>query len=393
MQPDMMHPVVPFIAGDGIGPDIWRVTRQVLDAAAAKAYGDTREVIWQEVLAGGRAAAECGEWLPNATLDALRSAGVGIKGPLATEVGGGMRSMNVALRQALDLYACIRPVRHIPGVPAPVRDPGLLNIVIFRENTEDVYAGVEWPAGSAAADEVRRYLVDHHGASLREHSAIGIKPMSEFASKRLIRAAIRHALQHGRPSVTLVHKGNVMKYTEGAFRNWGYEVAREEFAGQTVTETELGDAADGHPGNRLVIKDRIADAMFQELLLRPGEHSVIATPNLNGDYLSDAAAAQVGGLGIAPGANVGDDVAVFEATHGTAPGLAGTDRANPCSLLLSGAMLFDHLQWPEAAELVRNAIAATVGAGVLTEDLARQVSGARAVSTSTFAEQVVRRLE
>jgi isocitrate dehydrogenase len=389
----MMHPVVPFIAGDGIGPDIWRATRQVLDAAADTAYGGTREVIWQEVLAGGRAAAECGEWLPRATLDALRSAGVGIKGPLATEVGGGMRSMNVALRQALDLYACIRPVRHIPGVPAPVRDPGLLDIVIFRENTEDVYAGVEWPAGSAAADEVRRYLVDHHGASLREHSAIGIKPMSEFASKRLIRAAIRHALQHGRSSVTIVHKGNVMKYTEGAFRNWGYEVAREEFAGQTVTEAELGDAAETPSGNRLVIKDRIADAMFQELLLRPGEHSVIATPNLNGDYLSDAAAAQVGGLGIAPGANVGDDVAVFEATHGTAPGLAGTDRANPCSLLLSGAMLFDHLRWPEAAELVRNAIAATIGAGVLTEDLARQVSGARAVSTSTFAEQVARRLE
>ena len=392
MQTGLTHPIVPFIAGDGIGPDIWQATRRVLDAAAATAYGGTRGVVWQEVLAGQRAAAELGEWLPSATLEALRSAGVGIKGPLATEVGGGMRSMNVALRQALDLYACIRPVRHIPGVPAPVHHPGLLDIVIFRENTEDVYAGVEWPAGSAAADDVLRYLTDHHGAKLRLHSAIGIKPMSEFASKRLIRAAILYALQHSRPSVTLVHKGNVMKYTEGAFRNWGYEVASEEFGAQTVTEAALGDAGLTPGGNRLVIKDRIADAMFQELLLRPAEHSVIATPNLNGDYLSDAAAAQVGGLGIAPGANVGDHVAVFEATHGTAPGLAGTDRANPCSLLLSGAMLFDHLRWTEAADLVRSAIGATVAEGVLTEDLARQVSGARAVSTSEFAEQVVRRL-
>ena len=386
------HPTVPFIVGDGIGPDIWRATRRVLDAAVAVAYSGARSVGWTEVLAGADAAGKTGEWLPQATLDAIKEAGVAIKGPLATEVGGGARSLNVAMRQALDLYACVRPVRHIPGVPAPVRAPALLNVVIFRENTEDVYAGVEWPAGSAAADDVLRYLTTQHGARLRPGSAVGIKPMSEYASKRLIRAAIRHALRHGLPSVTLVHKGNVMKYTEGAFRNWGYELAGAEFGESTITEAALSTAAAGTATGRVVIKDRIADAMFQELLLNPTDHAVIATPNLNGDYLSDAAAAQVGGLGMAPGANIGDDVALFEATHGTAPALAGLDRANPCSLLLSGAMLCDHLGWGEAAALVRDAIGAAIHAGVVTGDLARQAEGMVAVSTTAFADDLIGRL-
>lgn len=379
------HPIVPFIEGDGIGPDVWRATRRVLDVAVERAFGGGRRIAWREVFAGAKAAALTGSWLPPETLEAFSRYRVGLKGPLLTEVGRGARSLNVALRQELDLYACIRPVRHIPGVPSPVRKPGSLDIVIFRENTEDVYAGIEWPAASADAERLRELLSTGFGARIREGSAIGVKPMSEFGTKRLMRAAIRYAIRHGRPSVTIVHKGNVMKYTEGAFCQWGYETARNEFGDATVPECDAGDGT-----GKVVIKDRIADAMFQELLLYPGDHSVVAAPNLNGDYLSDAAAAQVGGLGMAPGANVGDEVAVFEATHGTAPSLAGRDIANPSSLILSGAMMLEHIAWDAAAALVRAGLEQAIAAGTVTVDLARQMEGARGVSTSEFADQVIR---
>ncbi|HEX7052022.1 MAG TPA: isocitrate dehydrogenase (NADP(+)) [Longimicrobiales bacterium] len=381
------RPILPFIEGDGTGPDIWRATRRVLEAAVAKAFGDRRRLIWMEVYAGEKAVRETGEWLPGETLRALEEFKVGIKGPLTTPVGGGIRSLNVTLRQVLDLYACIRPVRYFEGVPSPVRDPQKLDIVIFRENTEDVYAGIEWPAGSPEAERVREFLVDRMGAKIRADSAIGIKPMSAFGSKRLIAAAIRYALQRGRTSVTLVHKGNIMKFTEGAFRDWGYEVAREEFGDRTVPEAEAREGDD-----RVVIKDRIADAMFQQLLLRPAEYSVIATPNLNGDYLSDAAAAQVGGLGMAPGANVGDEVAVFEATHGTAPKYAGQDKVNPGSLILSGVMMLEHLGWHEAAQRVIVGLERAIANRTVTYDLARQMEGATRVSTSGFADEIIRNM-
>jgi len=382
------QPIIPFIEGDGTGPDIWRATRYVLEGAVKKAYGATRRLVWMEVYAGEKALKESGEWLPEETLRALREFAVGIKGPLTTPVGGGIRSLNVALRQVLDLYACIRPVRYFEGVPSPVREPDKLDVVIFRENTEDVYAGIEWQAGSAEADRIREYLVSTYGVTIREKSAIGIKPMSAFGSKRLIRAAIRYAIQRGRDSVTLVHKGNIMKFTEGAFRDWGYEVAREQFADRTITESELkGDRA-----GRVVIKDRIADAMFQQILLRPDEYSVLATPNLNGDYLSDAAAAQVGGLGMAPGANVGDEAAVFEATHGTAPKYANLDKVNPGSLILSGVMMLEHLGWDEAAALVVRGIERTIDNRTVTYDLERQMSGASLVSTSRFGEEIVKNM-
>ena len=382
------QPIIPFIEGDGTGPDIWRATRYVLEGAVKKAYGATRRLVWMEVYAGEKALKESGEWLPEETLRALREFAVGIKGPLTTPVGGGIRSLNVALRQVLDLYACIRPVRYFEGVPSPVREPDKLDVVIFRENTEDVYAGIEWQAGSAEADRIREYLVSTYGVTIREKSAIGIKPMSAFGSKRLIRAAIRYAIQRGRDSVTLVHKGNIMKFTEGAFRDWGYEVAREQFADRTITESELkGDRA-----GRVVIKDRIADAMFQQILLRPDEYSVLATPNLNGDYLSDAAAAQVGGLGMAPGANVGDEAAVFEATHGTAPKYANLDKVNPGSLILSGVMMLEHLGWDEAAALVVRGIERTIDNRTVTYDLERQMRGASLVSTSRFGEEIVKNM-
>lgn len=381
------RPIVPFIEGDGTGPDIWRATSAVLDGAVAKAYDGRRALVWMEVFAGEKGVDATGDWLPDETLRALDEFKVGIKGPLTTPVGGGIRSLNVTLRQVLDLYACIRPVRYFDGVPSPVREPEKLNVVIFRENTEDVYAGIEWAAGSDEAATAREFLVSRLGATIREHSAIGVKPMSELGSKRLIGAAIRYALQRRLPSVTLVHKGNIMKFTEGAFRDWGYELAREQFGRETVTESDAS-ASEG----RLIIKDRIADAMFQQLLLRPGEYSVIATPNLNGDYLSDAAAAQVGGLGMAPGANVGDEVALFEATHGTAPKYANQDKVNPGSLILSGVMMLDHLGWDEAARLVVMGLERTIASGVVTYDLARQMSGARQASTSQFGEAILRNM-
>ncbi|MGH7719935.1 MAG: NADP-dependent isocitrate dehydrogenase, partial [Gemmatimonadaceae bacterium] len=325
-------PIIPFIEGDGTGPDIWRAASRVFDAAVERAYPG-RRIAWMEVFAGEKAFKGYNEWLPQETVDALQEFRVSIKGPLTTPVGGGIRSLNVTLRQVLDLYACIRPVRYFEGVGAPVRSPEKVDVVIFRENTEDVYAGIEWRARSPEANRVREFLRGEFGSDIREHSAIGIKPISEFGSKRLIEMAIHHAIKHCRTSVTLVHKGNIMKYTEGAFRDWGYEVARTMFADSTVNEADLGKAGSKARADAVVIKDRIADAMFQNVLLRPDEFSVIATTNLNGDYLSDAVAAQVGGLGMAPGGNVGDGVAVFEATHGTAPKYAGLDRINPCSVI------------------------------------------------------------
>ncbi len=379
-------PIIPFIEGDGIGPDIWRATRTVIDAAVARAYRGSRRIAWTEILAGDKAQAETGDWLPEATVEAIRDHHVAIKGPLTTPVGGGIRSLNVTLRQVLDLYACIRPVRYFEGVPSPMREPERLNVVIFRENTEDVYAGIEYRAGSEEAQRLREVLASL-GADVREDSGIGVKPISEFGTKRLVAAAIRYAIERGRDSVTLVHKGNIMKFTEGAFRDWGYEVAAERFDDRTVPESE----ADGGD-DRIVIKDRIADAMFQQVLLRPDEYSVIATPNLNGDYLSDACAAQVGGLGMAPGANVGDEAALFEATHGTAPKYAGMDKVNPGSLILSGVMMLEHLDWNEAAAAVVRGLEDAIKARRVTYDLERQMEGATLVSTSGFAEEIVGRM-
>jgi isocitrate dehydrogenase len=380
------RPIIPYIEGDGTGPDIWRATSRVVDAAVERAYEDERQIVWMEIFAGEKALNLTGEWLPEETLRALQEFKVGIKGPLTTPVGGGIRSLNVTLRQVLDLYACIRPVRYIPGVPSPVKEPEKVDVVIFRENTEDVYAGIEWKAQSPEADKVLNYLVTEMRAEIREGSAIGVKPMSEFGSKRLIAAAVRYALQRGKPSVTLVHKGNIMKYTEGAFRDWGYEVAQQQFGDATVKEGEPNDE------RKVVIKDRIADAMFQQLLLRPDEYSVIATPNLNGDYLSDAAAAQVGGLGMAPGANVGEDVAVFEATHGTAPKYANLDKVNPGSLILSAVMMLEHMGWMEAADLVVTGLERSIARKTVTYDLERQMAGARLVSTSGFADEIIRNM-
>ena len=380
------RPIVPFVEGDGIGPDIWAATRRVVDAAVAKAYGDARAIAWMEVFAGEKAHERTGEWLPQETLDAFTRFRVAIKGPLTTPVGGGIRSLNVTIRQVLDLYSCVRPVRWIPGVPSPVRRPGDLDVVIFRENTEDVYAGLEWEAGTPEAERLRAFLADNLGAQVRDGSGIGVKPVSEFGAKRHVAAAIRYALARGRESVTLVHKGNIMKFTEGAFRDWGYEVAREEFADDTVPEARLGEGEER--AGRVVIGDRIADAMFQQALLRPSEYSVLATPNLNGDYLSDACAAQVGGLGMAPGANIGDEVAVFEATHGTAPKYAGQNKVNPGSLILSAAMMLEHLGWDEAARAVNRGLERAVRARRVTYDLARQMDGAEEVSTSRFGEAV-----
>lgn len=381
------HPIIPFIEGDGTGPDIWRATKRVLDAAVERAYGGQRSIVWMEVFAGEKSVEVTGEWLPDETLEALRRFRIGIKGPLTTPVGGGIRSLNVTLRQVLDLYACIRPVRWIPGVPSPVNEPHKVDVVIFRENTEDVYAGIEWRAGSKEANRARDFLVNEMGAEIRENSAIGIKPMSEYGSKRLVNAALRYALARSRRSLTLVHKGNIMKYTEGAFRDWGYEEAAQHFGDKTVKEQEAASA----PG-KLVVKDRIADAMFQMMLLRPDEYDVIATPNLNGDYLSDAAAAQVGGLGMAPGANVSEECAVFEATHGTAPKYANQDKVNPGSLILSGVMMLEHLNWNEAAALVNKGLEGAIAQKTVTYDLERQMQGAKLVSTSGFAEQIIRNM-
>jgi len=384
------NPIIPFVEGDGTGADIWRASVRVFDAAIQKAYGDERRVHWMEVYAGEKAYTNHGDWLPQETVDAMQEFRVSIKGPLTTPVGGGIRSLNVTLRQVLDLYACIRPVRYFEGVGSPMREPNKLNIVVFRENTEDVYAGIEWKAGSPEAKKVRDFLVSNFDVEIREGSALGIKPMSEFGSKRLIEMAIRYALKHCLPSVTLMHKGNIMKFTEGAFRDWGYDVARAKFGESTVSEADLVKGGAAARADAVIIKDRIADSMFQQLLLRPDEYSVIATPNLNGDYVSDAAAAQVGGLGMAPGGNVGDGLAVFEATHGTAPKYANKDKINPGSVILSGVMMFEYMGWTEAAELIVRGIESAIRSRRVTYDLARQMPGSTEVSTSEFGNQVIK---
>ena len=387
------HPIIPFVEGDGIGPDIWRATVRTVDAAVAKAYGDRRRIAWMEVLAGEKAYKTTGQWLPAETLDAARRYRVSIKGPLTTPVGGGIRSLNVSLRQELDLYACVRPVRYISGVPSPMREPEKVDMVIFRENTEDVYIGIEWPAGSPEAVRLARFVSEELHKPISPEAGIGIKPMTRFGSQRLIRAAIEYALSHKRRSVTMMHKGNIMKYTEGAFREWGYELARAEYADRVATEEDLWNRYDGKmPEGRILLKDRIADIMFQQVLLRPAEYDVIATPNLNGDYLSDGLAAQVGGVGMAPGANMSDGLAMFEATHGTAPKYADQDKVNPSSLILSSVMLLEHLGWQEAADALYGALSATIRDKVVTYDLARMMEGAHEVKTSEFGTAVIAHL-
>jgi isocitrate dehydrogenase len=381
------NPIVPFIEGDGTGPDIWRASVRVFDAAVAKAFSGKRKVAWMELLAGEKAYKSSGEWLPGESVDAVRTYKIAIKGPLTTPVGGGIRSLNVTLRQVLDLYACVRPVKYYAGTPAPVTHPERMNVVIFRENTEDVYAGIEWAKGTPQAERIIEFLAREMGKRIRPDSGIGIKPISEFGSKRLVRMAISYALMNNRKVLTLVHKGNIMKFTEGAFRDWGYELAKAEFRDRVVTEEETwaGAPKDG----KLLINDRIADSVFQQVLTRTAEYDIFATPNLNGDYLSDACAAQVGGLGMAPGANIGDDIAFFEATHGTAPKYAGKDVINPGSVILSGVMMFRYLNWGAAADLIETALARTIKEKTVTYDLARQMEGAKEVKTSAFADAII----
>ncbi len=385
------NPIVGFIEGDGIGVDITPASILVWDAAVAKAYGGARRIAWMEIYAGEKAAALYdGNYMPEETFDAMREYWVGIKGPLTTPIGGGFRSLNVTLRQVLDLYACVRPVRYIQGTPSPMKHPEKMNIVIYRENTEDVYSGVEWEANTDEANAIIRFMNEQLGKNVRPGSAIGIKPVSEFGSKRLVRQAIEYAILHNRPTVTLVHKGNIMKFTEGAFKNWGYEVAAQEFGDHTITEEDLWAKYDGKaPAGKVVINDRIADNMLQQMITRTDEYSVLATLNLNGDYISDAAAAQVGGLGMAPGGNIGDGIALFEATHGTAPKYAGKDMVNPGSLILSGAMMLEYMGWTEAADLVVEAMGKTIQQKVVTYDLHRQIDGATKVSCSGFAKAIV----
>jgi isocitrate dehydrogenase len=434
------RPIIPFIEGDGTGRDIWLASRRVFDAAVDKAYSGARKIIWYEIFAGEKAFNQYGEWLTDDSVNAIAEFVVAIKGPLTTPVGGGIRSLNVTLRQLLDLYACVRPVRYFEGVPSPVRHPDKVDVVIFRENTEDVYAGVEFAAQSERAREIISLLNDKYGYKVRTDSGIGIKPMSPTGTKRLVRRAIKYALEFNKPSVTLVHKGNIMKFTEGAFRDWGYELAKEEFRSQIVSERETwildnrernpsiseeenarmiepgfdqmaekqrkaavdevkqtlaaiwSTHGDGEWKKKLLVKDRIADSIFQQILIRPDEYSILATPNLNGDYLSDAAAAQVGGLGMAPGANIGDRAAVFEATHGTAPKYAGKDVINPSSVILSGVMMFEHMGWREVSEGITSALTKTIGQKRVTYDLHRQMEGATRLKTSEFASAIIENL-
>ncbi|RMG93302.1 MAG: isocitrate dehydrogenase (NADP(+)) [Chloroflexi bacterium] len=384
------HPIVAYIEGDGIGVDITPAALKVWDAAVEKAYGGKRKIAWMEIYAGEKAASIYdGNYMPEETFDAMREYLVGIKGPLTTPVGGGFRSLNVTLRQVLDLYACVRPVRWIPGTPSPMRHPERMNIVIFRENTEDVYSGVEWPANSDEAKAIIEFMNKELGKNVRLDAAIGIKPVSEFGTKRLVRQAIQYAIDHNRRSVTLVHKGNIMKFTEGAFRDWGYELAREEFGAEPLDGGPWHVLKNPNTGEDIVIKDVIADNMLQQLLTRTADYDVIATLNLNGDYMSDAAAAQVGGLGMAPGGNIGDGVALFEATHGTAPKYAGQDKVNPSSLILSGVMMLEYMGWQEAADLIVEAMTRTVQAKTVTYDLHRQIEGATLLKCSEYAQAIV----
>jgi isocitrate dehydrogenase len=385
------NPILAFIEGDGIGADITSASLKVWDAAVQAAYSGQRKIAWMEIFSGEKAAELYdGDYMPQETFDAMREFIVGIKGPLTTPVGGGFRSLNVTLRQVLDLYACVRPVRWYEGIPSPVKKPQDVDMVIFRENTEDVYAGIEYESGTPENEKLAKFLREELGANFFEGAGIGIKPISAFGTKRLVRKSIQYALDYGYKNVTLVHKGNIQKFTEGAFRMWGYELAKEEFGDVTITEDELWDNYGGkQPEGKIVIKDRIADIIFQHILLRPTEFGVLAAPNLNGDYLSDALAAQVGGLGIAPGANIGDFVALFEATHGTAPKYANLDKVNPGSLMFSGVMMLEYIGWREAADLIRQAFEKTVTQKVVTYDFARQMEGATEVKTSEFANAMI----
>ena len=388
------NPILMFIEGDGIGYDIMTASKRIWDAAVEKSYGGNRKVAWMEIYAGEKAAdVYSGDFMPEETFQALRDYLVGIKGPLTTPVGGGFRSLNVTLRKVLDLYSCVRPVRWFEGVPSPLRDPGAVDVVIFRENTEDVYAGIEWEAGTPENEKVAAFLRDEMGATFWEGAGIGVKPISAFGTKRLVRHAIQYAIERGRKSVTLVHKGNIQKFTEGAFTKWGYEVAAEEFGDETISWDDVAANHGGKvPDGKILVQDVIADIMFQKMLLRPREHDVIATSNLNGDYLSDAVAAEVGGVGIAPGANIGDEVALFEATHGTAPKYTNLDKVNPGSLLFSGVMMFEHLGWWEVADLITSAYEKTISQKVVTYDFARQMDGATEVKTSEFATAIIKNM-
>jgi len=389
------NPIVLFIEGDGIGADIWRASKLVFDEAVKKTYSEKKQIAWMEVFAGEKALKVYGKnkWLPEETVDAIKEYSVAIKGPLTTPIGGGIRSLNVALRQLLDLYACVRPVKFYQGTPSPMKRPQDLDIVIFRENTEDVYAGIEFKSGSLEAESLIKYINTRFDKNIRKLSGIGIKPMSEFGSRRLVKKAIEFAIAKKRTSVTLVHKGNIMKFTEGSFKEWGYKVAKEEFSEYVITEDELWKNFNGKlPEGKILLKDRIADSIFQQLLLRPNEYEVLATPNLNGDFLSDAAAAQVGGLGIAPGANMSYETAIFEATHGTAPKYAGLDKVNPGSLILSGVMMFEFMGWTKVAALIEKAMRKTIKSKVVTYDFARLTKGAKEVGCYRFAQEIVKNL-
>lgn len=389
-------PIIAFIEGDGIGPDIWKASKRVLEASVEKAYKGKKKIVWMEIYAGDKAVKKYGKnkWLPAETVDAIREYNIAIKGPLTTPIGGGIRSLNVSLRQQLDLFACVRPVKYYSGTPSPMKNPQLLDIVLYRENTEDVYSGIEFKSGTKSAQQVISYINKKAKKNIRAGSGIGIKPISEFCTARLVKKAIEYARDSGKSSVTLVHKGNIMKFTEGAFKDWGYKVAKKKFPKLTITEDELWSKYDGKlPAGKILIKDRIADSMFQQLLLRPDEYEVLATPNLNGDYISDAAAAQVGGLGMAPGANISYHTALFEATHGTAPKYAGKDMVNPGSLILSGVMMLEYLGWQKAADLIEKAMKRTIRSKVVTYDFARQMKGARKVKTSRFADEIIKNMK
>ncbi len=384
------QPIIPFIEGDGVGIDIWPATVKVLGASIEKSYAGKRKITWFEVLAGEKAYRSVGEWLPETTLATIKDCTIAIKGPLTTPIGGGIKSLNVTLRQSLNLYACIRPVKHIKGVPSPLKNPEKVDMIVFRENTEDVYAGIEWKEGSDEAKKIITFIKDVMGRKVSVDSGIGIKPISKNGTMRLVRKALNYAISHGRDSVTIVHKGNIMKFTEGAFRDWAYEIARNEYSKITITEEELWERFEGNPPKgKILIKDRLADSMFQQILLRPEEYSVLVTPNLNGDYLSDALAAQMGGLGMTPSANVGDGHAIFEATHGTAPKYAGKDKVNPSSLILSGAMMLEYIGWREASQLIQVALQKTIQDKEVTYDLARQMDGAKEVRCSEFAQAII----
>lgn len=384
------NPIIPFIEGDGTGPDIWAASKRVFESAVEKAYSGKKKIEWFEIYAGDKAKEKYDEWLPEDTTRAIEHYHVAIKGPLTTPIGGGYRSLNVTMRQVLSLFACVRPVRYFKGVPSPVKRPERVDMIVFRENTEDVYSGIEWPIHSPEAKKIIDYIKDELGSEIRTDSGIGIKPISVTGTKRLVRKAIQYAIDHKKPSVTLVHKGNIMKFTEGAFKDWGYELAREEFGDITIPEDELWEKHNGKlPEGKILIKDRITDSMFQQILLRPDEYSVLAMPNLTGDFMSDALAAQVGGLGMAPGANMSDTTALFEATHGTAPKYAGQDKVNPGSLILSGVMMLEHIGWQEAADLIVGAIEKTILQKQVTYDLERLMEGATLLKCSEFGTAII----